>query len=110
MSEKIIGRWIWWCFGDLNTIKSDPKRNCDVWLFCWGYASLFNSWIRDMELIDLPLIGSCFTWYHSGNGSISRLDRFLLFSEWIIVRSESSQWAINGEFSNHCHLVLRYKM
>ncbi|CAL0299385.1 unnamed protein product [Lupinus luteus] len=62
-----------------------------------------------MELIDFPLIGRSFTWYHAGNGSMSRLDRILLSREWVSCRPNMSQWALSKDFSDHCTILLRVK-
>ncbi|MCH89286.1 putative reverse transcriptase - beet retrotransposon [Trifolium medium] len=41
----------------------------------------FGSFLEDLELVDLPLLGRCFTWYHSSGRSISRIDRILILDE-----------------------------
>ncbi|XP_019430585.1 PREDICTED: uncharacterized protein LOC109337945 [Lupinus angustifolius] len=40
---------------------------------------------------------------------MSRLDRFLLSPDWLNAWPNSTQWAINREFSDHCPVILRYK-
>lgn len=44
----------------------------------------FDKFIRDCDLIDLPLIGQKFTWYQSNGIVMSRLDWFLLSEEWYL--------------------------
>ena len=56
----------------------------------------FNQFIDGHLLIDLPLRGRSFTWYHGDGRSMSRLDRFLLSEEWCLtwpncVQSASSR-------------------
>jgi len=41
-------------------------------------AYMFNTFITDTLLIDLPICGRLFTWHRSDGISMSRLDRFLL--------------------------------
>jgi hypothetical protein len=38
----------------------------------------FNSFIMDVELVDLPIAGWSFNWYRGDEITMSRLDRFLL--------------------------------
>ncbi|GAU40608.1 hypothetical protein TSUD_28140 [Trifolium subterraneum] len=45
---------------------------------------LFNRFIEDNNLIDLPLSGRKFTWFTGVGLSMSRLDRFLLSEEWCL--------------------------
>jgi hypothetical protein len=41
-------------------------------------ADMFNTFITDTLLIDLPICGRLYTWYRGDGFSMSRLDRFLL--------------------------------
>jgi len=43
---------------------------------------MFNNFIEENMLIDLPLCGRLFTWYRGDGVSMSRLDRFLLSEKW----------------------------
>jgi len=43
---------------------------------------MFNNFIEENMLIDLPLCGRLFTWYRGDDVSMSRLDRFLLSEKW----------------------------
>ncbi|KAF1874954.1 hypothetical protein Lal_00007570 [Lupinus albus] len=54
-----------------------------------------------MELMDLPLIGRNFTWYQYG--TMSRLEDFSFHL------GDSSQWALNRDFSDHCLIILRQR-
>ncbi|XP_019427125.1 PREDICTED: uncharacterized protein LOC109335447 [Lupinus angustifolius] len=104
-----MGDILWCFFGDFNVVRSIYERSCESGQGCRREDRLFNSWIGEMELIDLPLIGRSFTWFHPGNSSMSRVDRFLLSPDWLNAWPNSTQWALNREFSNHCPVILRYK-
>ncbi|XP_058068559.1 uncharacterized protein LOC131217640 [Magnolia sinica] len=44
----------------------------------------FSRWIEDQELVDLPLLGSRFTWSNGrATPILSRLDRFLISPDWL---------------------------
>lgn len=44
----------------------------------------FNDFIQELNLMDLPLKGTKFTWSsNQEHGVCSRLDRFLLSTEWL---------------------------
>lgn len=72
-----------WCVGgDFNEIRNlgemQGSSNRDK-----GMAD-FNDFIDGLEVIDLPMFGTKFTWANSDNvAKWSRLDRFLIHSEWL---------------------------
>ncbi|XP_019450694.1 PREDICTED: uncharacterized protein LOC109352963 [Lupinus angustifolius] len=73
-----IGDAIWCVMGDFNDIRHSSER---VGLSVDEgnrESVLFNSWIIDMEVVDLPLIGRSFTWYKASGSCMSRLDRILV--------------------------------
>ncbi|MCH88314.1 transposon TX1 putative protein, partial [Trifolium medium] len=43
----------------------------------------FRSFLTDMDLIDLPVLGRKFTWVHPNGISISRIDRVLVSNDWL---------------------------
>jgi hypothetical protein len=67
----------------------------------------FGDFIRDMELIDLPLLGRKFTWFHLNGISMSRIDRFLVSDDWLELWNSSSLWVLPRSISDHCPLLLR---
>lgn len=44
----------------------------------------FNSFIYAMELSDIPILGRRFTWFRPNGQALSRLDRFLVTTEWVL--------------------------
>ncbi|KAF1894123.1 hypothetical protein Lal_00004042, partial [Lupinus albus] len=102
-----LGDLIWCFFGDFISVRSVSERRGAIGGSCKNNIRLFNEWIREMELVDLPLIRRNFTWYQYG--SMSRLDRFLISHSWLFVWPDSSQWAFSRDFSDHCPIVLRQR-
>lgn len=94
--------------GDFNNIRVLSKRKGES---LQNYGDLdkrvFNCFIEDMGLEDLPLIGRRFTWTRPNGKSISRIDRMLVSKEWLDLWEGSSLRALNQKFSDHCSLVLK---
>ncbi|GKV36495.1 hypothetical protein SLEP1_g44621 [Rubroshorea leprosula] len=91
--------------GDFNAVRNEQERK--------GGMSIkrempeFDDFINECGLVDLPLIGRKFTWYHSNGASMSRLDRFLLSEEWCLNWENVKQWGLNRSLSDHCPIVLK---
>ncbi|GJV14941.1 RNA-directed DNA polymerase, eukaryota, reverse transcriptase zinc-binding domain protein [Tanacetum coccineum] len=62
-------------FGDLNEVRSESERFGST--FSYGDATIFNSFIHDTGLINLPMGGRYFTWVND-ESKMSKLDRFLI--------------------------------
>ncbi|XP_057432140.1 uncharacterized protein LOC130724887 [Lotus japonicus] len=60
-----------------------------------------------MDLLDIPLAGRKFTWQRLNNRARSRIDRFLVSSEWNSCWNNCSQLVLNRDISDHCPLLLR---
>lgn len=75
-----------WCvLGDSNVVRSCKERRSRSTINGNENFTPFNNFIDGYYLIDLPLSGRNFTWYHEDGLSMSRLDRFLLSEVWIYV-------------------------
>jgi hypothetical protein len=61
-----------------------------------------------LELIDLPLVGRRFTWFHPNGVSMSRLDRVLVSNDWVTTWGNPNVWVLPRDVSDHCPLVVRY--
>lgn len=97
-----------WCVaGDFNTVRSANERRGASLQIVNREMLEFNSFIDDMGLNDLPLIGRKYTWYISDGRCMSRIDRFLLSDEWISTWHDLSQWGMDRSVSDHCALVLK---
>nr|GEY76180.1 hypothetical protein [Tanacetum cinerariifolium] len=63
-------------FGDLNEVRNDSK--IFGFIFSNGDAAIFNDFILESGLIDLPMGGRSFTWMNKVGSKMSKLDRFLI--------------------------------
>lgn len=66
----------------------------------------FAEFIKDMELIDVPVLGKKFTWFSSDGKSKSRLDRFLITEGIIEEWGVTNQWVGDRDISDHCPIWL----
>jgi hypothetical protein len=53
---------------------------------------LFNRFMEDMEVIDVPVLAKKFSWFSADGKSMSRIDRFLLLEGFINSQGISGQW------------------
>lgn len=70
--------------GNFNSVRSLEERRGRGPFIRQHNSDIFNKFIDDDSLIDLPICGRLFTWYRSDGFSMSRLDGFLLSSNWCI--------------------------
>lgn len=91
----------------INAIKKRSERrgissNWDV-----SECVEFQSFIDDLNLIDLPMLGKRFTWFKPDGTAMSRLDRFLLSDGWLLLWKPVAQWVGKRDESDHCPIMLR---
>ncbi|AES60103.2 endonuclease/exonuclease/phosphatase family protein [Medicago truncatula] len=92
--------------GDFNSVQSIDERKGRGTVFRQGDAELFNKFIQDNFLIDLPICGRLFTWYYGDVVSMSRLDRFLLSNKWCEKWPSCIQVAYQRGLSDHVPVLL----
>jgi hypothetical protein len=68
----------------------------------------FGEFLEALEMVDMPLIGRRFTWFHPNGITMSRLDRVLLSHDWSANWGNPHVWALSRDVSDHCPLVVRY--
>ena len=69
--------------GNFNEVRFDSESFGTQ--FCAGDAAVFNQFIADADLVDLPLGGPTYTWVNKWGSKMSKLDRFLLsLGFWIL--------------------------
>ncbi|XP_068503598.1 uncharacterized protein [Phaseolus vulgaris] len=98
-----------WCLsGDFNAIRKRSERKgvskTD------NHASEmtgFNNFIDTNLLIELPLVGKCFTWFNSSGKAMSMLDRVLFFEDWMVKWPMCKQYVQHREVSDHCAIVVK---
>ena len=108
--RAIRGGGVWCVLGDFNVVcRRDDTRGVNEEASTAQVLQmyLFNTFIGEMELEDLNVLGQRFTWYHPNGRSMSRIDRILISEEWSQVWGENSLWVLPRDVSDHCSLVLR---
>lgn len=105
-SSQVARKWNkpWALGGDFNVIRFpyEKKGGC---VMTTAMRDL-SDWIRQQDLVDLPLGGADFTW--SNNQAIpvmSRLDRFLVSTDWLDLFLDCTQRALARPISDHCPLL-----
>ncbi|XP_058760697.1 uncharacterized protein LOC131634030 [Vicia villosa] len=81
-----------WCNGgNFNSISSFEEIIGTSTRIYRREIMIFNEFIEEMELVDLPTIGGKFTWIKSNGKAMSRLDRFLLSESFF------EDWKVDGQ-------------
>jgi hypothetical protein len=109
MTKKGFGDIVWCIMGDFNAI-ADPneRRGIGVSNLVGREVTEFREFISQMELVDLPLLGRQFTWFHTNGIAMSRLDRVLISPEWVTLWGNPCVWVAARDVSDHCLIILRY--
>jgi hypothetical protein len=111
MSKGGFGDGLWCVVGDFNSVRSSSERRGVGQSTDGGNhneMAAFNTFLDDLGLIDLPLLGRCFTWFHPNGIAMSRLDRILISPAWFDAWGTPKVWVLSRDVTDHCPLVLRY--
>nr|GEZ94542.1 RNA-directed DNA polymerase, eukaryota [Tanacetum cinerariifolium] len=73
----------------------------------WDGADVFNSFIANAGLEEVPLGGSSFTWCYKSATKMSKLDRFLISKNLLITCPNISATTLDRYLSNHRPILLR---
>ena len=95
-----------WCvFGDFNVVCYPSERlGCNR---LTSHMMDFSDFIEASHLVDLPLGGGPYTWSSgSANPSMSRIDRFLISTDWEDHHPDAVQKLLPRPLSDHFPLVL----
>jgi exonuclease III len=96
-----------WCLGgDFNAVLLASERFGSSAVGRQGERILFNRFIEDLEVIDVPVLGKKFSWFSADGKSMSRIDRFLLSDGFITSQGISGQWIGDRDISDHCPIWL----
>ncbi|XP_068487078.1 uncharacterized protein [Phaseolus vulgaris] len=68
----------------------------------------FNNFIDTNLLIELPCVGTQYTWFNPNGKAMSRLDRVLMSEEWLLKWPICKQYVQSREVSDHCALVVKF--
>ncbi|PWA77072.1 hypothetical protein CTI12_AA228410 [Artemisia annua] len=90
--------------GDFNEVPYAHERKGS--LFCKKGALLFNTFILDANLVDLPMGGRKFTRMNKFGNKLSKIDRILVSQDFILKWPHSNA-ALPRDVSDHCPLILK---
>ncbi|GJY77338.1 RNA-directed DNA polymerase, eukaryota, partial [Tanacetum coccineum] len=91
--------------GDFNEVRYKSDRFGSV--FNVQGANVFNSFITNAGLEEVPLGGSSFTWCHKSATKISKLDRFLIFENLLNTCPNITAITLERYLSDHRPILLR---
>ncbi|PWA99288.1 RNA-directed DNA polymerase, eukaryota, Reverse transcriptase zinc-binding domain protein [Artemisia annua] len=91
-------------FGDLNEVRDESERFGST--FSRGEAQIFNDFIHDSCLVDMPMGGRMFTWMNKFGTKMSKLDRFLLSESVIGDHVDLTATVLERLWSDHNPILL----
>ncbi|GKA65245.1 RNA-directed DNA polymerase, eukaryota, reverse transcriptase zinc-binding domain protein [Tanacetum coccineum] len=92
--------------GDFNKVHNKTERFGSI--FNVQGANVFNMFISNAGLEEVPLGGSSFTWCHKSASKISKLDRFLISESLMSSCPNISAITLERYLSDHRHILLRF--
>lgn len=95
--------------GDFNSIRRESERAGRRSESVRRDVEVFDEFIHNSGLIDLPLHGRIFTWYRPDGSCKSRLDRAMINNRWLSQSPNSSQLGLPRSLSDHCPILLEEK-
>jgi hypothetical protein len=109
MSKAGFGGGKWCVLGDFNAVLSpEDRRGVNAGTSSNLEMRGFRSFLEDVDLVDLPLLGRRFTWFHANGVAMSRIDRVWVSLEWLEEWGDCAVWVCSRDVSDHCPLVLKY--
>jgi hypothetical protein len=111
LCKRGLGEGRWCVVGDFNVVCSMEERvgcNLSIGRSSTSEVVEFQNFVEELELVDLPLLGRRFTWFHSSGRAMSRIDRVLISDEWASRWGSVTRWALPRDVSDHCPLILKY--
>ncbi|KAJ9549874.1 hypothetical protein OSB04_022417 [Centaurea solstitialis] len=96
---------IWVLFGDFNSVRSADERfgSC----FDAQDAARFNTFISCAGLHDIQFAGRRFTRFNKQGTKMSKLDRFLVSSNFFNQWKDATVYALPRTISDHCPILLK---
>ncbi|GJR54472.1 RNA-directed DNA polymerase, eukaryota, partial [Tanacetum coccineum] len=91
--------------GDFNEVRFASERYGTI--FHASHADIFNLFITDSHLIDVPLGGYSFTWSNKHASKMSKLDRFLISEGLFDLFLNLSGLILHRHLSDHKPIFLR---
>ena len=91
---------------DFNYVRFSEERRWRGSILRQHDFDIFNKFIDESSMIDLPICGRLFTWYRGDGVSMSHLDRFLLSFNWCTTWPNCIQLANQRGLSDYVPLEL----
>ncbi|GJW55102.1 RNA-directed DNA polymerase, eukaryota, reverse transcriptase zinc-binding domain protein [Tanacetum coccineum] len=91
--------------GDFNEVRTSSERFGSN--FNQVGAKLFNEFIANAGLVEIPLGGCSYTWCHKSANKMSKLDRFLISESLFSTCSGMSSVALDRYLSDHRPILMR---
>jgi len=93
---------------DFNSIRFLGQRrgqccNVDYSRKVWS----FNKFFKEIELVDILLVGRKFIWYKQNGTVKSRIDRVLISTNWILKWLDCKKYALGRLVSDYCALIMK---
>ncbi|KAK2385146.1 hypothetical protein QL285_072415 [Trifolium repens] len=110
-AKRGLGDGRWCVVGDFNAVCSMEERvgvNANDGNVASTEIIEFRNFVEELELVDLPILGRRFTWYHASGNAMSRIDRILISDEWAHKWGNAALWGLSRDVSDHCPLILKY--
>jgi hypothetical protein len=113
MTTRGFGEIAWCIVGDFNSVTSTNERRgggsgIGVGTEVGREMEYFGNFIRQLEMVDLPLLGRQFTWFHPNGYTMSRIDRVLVSADWLNLWGYPTVWVLERDVSDHCPLIIKY--
>ncbi|GJW73545.1 putative RNA-directed DNA polymerase [Tanacetum coccineum] len=90
--------------GDFNVVRNATERSDSI--FCQRSATTFNSFISSTGLADIPLGGTRFTRMNRQGSKLSKLDRFLVSSNFLANWPNAHVSTLTRDYSDHAPILL----
>ncbi|GJT27403.1 putative reverse transcriptase domain-containing protein [Tanacetum coccineum] len=94
-------------FGNFNEVRDESKRYDTE--FVRNQAYIFNSFIDDADLFDIPLGGRKFTWMNKAGTKMSKLDLFFISYSLIDSFPDYEVSALPRGWSDHTPLLIHHE-
>ncbi|XP_057421897.1 uncharacterized protein LOC130715790 [Lotus japonicus] len=94
--------------GDFNVVaRSEERMGISDSIYGRSDMADFKAFLSNLSLIEPPAVGKKYTWFRPNGQAASRLDRFLLSSDWCSCWPHGVQTVMARSLSDHCPVMFR---
>ncbi|XP_071697824.1 uncharacterized protein [Rutidosis leptorrhynchoides] len=97
---------LWMIFGDFNEVRFASERK-NTFFFIENRAKWFNDFIKDCNLLDIPLGGRLYTRISDNGHKFSKLDRFLISENVLQKWPNLNAVVLDKKYTDHCPIMLQ---